>query len=294
MKTRSLRDPGVGAASMTLREAAAYGAEQIRQAGIENPARDAEMLLLYTTGLSRIDLITRPDRILTVGEKSRYLEAIARRKLSEPVQYITGEREFYGLRFTVTPDVLIPRPETEHLVEAALERIPVDSPMRIADVGTGSGAIAVALAHSRPRAEVTALDISPAALRIAESNAHAQMVASRIRFLESDLLEAVQHEQFDIIVSNPPYIAHSERDSLNAEVRKYEPAKALFAGPTGLEIYQQLIPQAANTLASGGWLLMEIGAGQDSQLRQLLEGWNEVSFLPDLQGILRVAIAQRP
>jgi release factor glutamine methyltransferase len=279
---------------MTLREAAAYGAEQIRQAGIENPARDAEMLLLYTTGLSRIDLITRPDRILTVGEKSRYLEAIARRKLSEPVQYITGEREFYGLRFTVTPDVLIPRPETEHLVEAALERIPVDSPMRIADVGTGSGAIAVALAHSRPRAEVTALDISPAALRIAESNAHAQMVASRIRFLESDLLEAVQHEQFDIIVSNPPYIAHSERDSLNAEVRKYEPAKALFAGPTGLEIYQQLIPQAANTLASGGWLLMEIGAGQDSQLRQLLEGWNEVSFLPDLQGILRVAIAQRP
>ncbi len=120
------------------------------------------------------------------------------------------------------------------------------------------------------------------------------MVASRIRFLESDLLEAVQHEQFDIIVSNPPYIAHSERDSLNAEVRKYEPAKALFAGPTGLEIYQQLIPQAANTLASGGWLLMEIGAGQDSQLRQLLEGWNEVSFLPDLQGILRVAIAQRP
>jgi release factor glutamine methyltransferase len=294
MKIRSLRDPGVGAASMTLREAAAYGAEQIQQAGIKNPARDAEMLLLHTTGLSRIDLITRPDRILTVSEENLYVEAIARRKLSEPIQYITGEREFYGLRFTVTPDVLIPRPETEHLVEAALERIPVDSPMRIVDVGTGSGAIAVALAHSRPLTKVTALDISPAALKIAESNAAAHNVASRIRFLESDLLEAVQHEQFDIIVSNPPYIADSERDSLNAEVREYEPAKALFAGPTGLEIYQQLIPQAAKALVSGGWLLMEIGAGQDSQLRQLLEGWNEVSFLPDLQGILRVAIAQRP
>jgi release factor glutamine methyltransferase len=277
---------------MTLREAAAYGAEQIQQAGIENPARDAEMLLLHTTGLSRIDLITRPDRILTVGEENRYMEAIARRKLSEPIQYITGEREFYGLRFTVTRDVLIPRPETEHLVEAALERIPVDSPMRIADVGTGSGAIAVALAHSRPRAEVTALDISPAALKIAESNAAAHNVA--IRFRESDLLEAVQHEQFDIIVSNPPYIADSERDSLNTEVREYEPAKALFAGPTGLEIYRQLIPQAAKALVSGGWQLMEIGAGQDSQLRKLLEGWQEVNFLPDLQGILRVAIARRP
>ena len=194
----------------------------------------------------------------------------------------------------MTPDVLIPRPETEHLVEAALERIPLDQPIEIADVGTGSGAIAVALAVARPQARITAIDISPAALEVAKKNAVAHGVGDGVRFSESDLLEAVGEETFDMIVSNPPYIAEVDRETLAAEVRDFEPAGALFAGPSGLEIYERLIPQAAERLRNGGWLLLEIGAGQELSLRQLLLGWNNVGFVDDLQGIARVAVAQRP
>ncbi len=195
-------------------------------------------------------------------------------------------------RFAVSPDVLIPRPETEHLVEALLARMPHDRPVRIADVGTGSGAIAVALAYALPQARILALDISKAALRIASMNAQQNGVAGRIRFVESDLLNGAGDEQFDAIVSNPPYVALSEREGLEIQVRDYEPEEALFAGPTGLEIYQRLIPQAQTCLKRGGWLLVEMGAGQQSALLRLLEGWGGVAFVSDLQGIPRVAIAQ--
>ena len=278
---------------MTLREAIFYARNQLQQAGNKNPARDAELLLLHATGLSRTDLLTQPDRPLSPSEARQYLQLIVRRERSEPIQYITGEREFYGLTFVVTPDVLIPRPETEHLVEAALERIPPNTPFHIADVGTGSGAIAVALAVARPLAKLTAIDISPEALRIAKQNASAHQVDERLDFVEANLFAGAAASSIDMIVSNPPYIANGERATLDAEVREFEPATALFAGPTGLEIYERLIPQAANALKPGGWLLMEIGAGQQLQLSQLLKGWSSVSFVPDLQGIPRVAVAQR-
>jgi release factor glutamine methyltransferase len=191
----------------------------------------------------------------------------------------------------VTPDVLIPRPETEHLVEALLARVPHDAALRVADVGTGSGAIAVALAHALPRAQVTALDISPAALAVAQGNARDHGVEGRMRFVASDLLTAVQGERFDAIVSNPPYIANSE--VLETQVRDYEPHTALFAGATGLEVYTRLIPQAHEALIEGGWLMLEIGHGQRDALEALLAGWKDVEFGDDLQGIARVAIARR-
>ncbi len=283
---------GTGGGGGTPREALAGAAKLLERAGNKHPAQDAELLLLYATGLSRTDLITRSERPLSSVEARKYRELIARRERSEPIQYITGEREFYGLRFVVTSDVLIPRPETEHLVEAALVRIPPDAPFHIADVGTGSGAIAVALAVARPLAKVTAIDISSAALQIAKENASAHQVAELIEFLEANLLEGVAASSFDMVVSNPPYIANGERETLDAEVREFEPATALFAGPTGVEIYERLVPQAANALRPGGWLLLEIGAGQQLQLSQLLKDWSNVSFVPDLQGIPRVALAQ--
>ncbi|MFT4112923.1 peptide chain release factor N(5)-glutamine methyltransferase [Silvibacterium sp.] len=260
--------------------------------------RDAELLLLHTLSKDRVWLLMHPDAEVSAEAQAAFAEKIARRARHEPIQYVTGEQELYGLAFRVTPAVLIPRPETEHLVEAALERIPQkqktareehESPARILDIGTGSGAIAVTLAHQLPQAEITAVDFSPAALEIAKENAARHGV--RIRFLESDLLAAVAGEHFDMIVSNPPYVPSV--DVLEPQVRDYEPSSALYAGVDGLDIYKRLIPQAHAALRRGGWLLMEIGHGQREALTALLSGWEDVSFLDDLQGIPRVALARR-
>ncbi len=268
--------------------------KELAAEGIPTAVQDAQLLLLHAAGINRASLLAHPERMLSVQELKRYRQLIDRRKHHEPIQYITGEREFYGLTFKVGSGVLIPRPETEHLVEAALDRIPAGTPARIVDVGTGSGAIAIALAVARPFLSILATDISAAALEIAKSNAAAHGVDERVRFDESDLLASLEHGRLDMVVSNPPYIASGERQTLDAEVREFEPATALFAGPTGVEIYERLIPQAANALRPGGWLLMEIGAGQQLQLSQLLKDWSNVSFILDLQGIPRVAVAQRP
>ena len=246
---------------------------------------------MYALGRDRTYLLTHPEAQLTVEQTANFEESIARRTRHEPIQYITGEQEFFGLKFRVTPDVLIPRPETEHLVEAALERADRGAPQRIADIGTGSGAIAVALAHALQQVSITALDISPRALAVAQSNADIHGVGRRIRFCESDLLEAVAGERFDMIVSNPPYVAEDE--VLEPQVRDYEPASALFAGAEGLDVYRRLIPQAQAALNPGGWLLLEIGHGQRGALTKLLADWNNVSFVADLQGIPRVACAPR-
>lgn len=278
---------------MAVRDALRVAAAQLAAAGVVNSGRDAELLLLHMAQISRAELISNPDRRLSASEWHLYRAWIARRKNFEPVQYIIGEREFYGLTFKVTSGVLIPRPETEHLVEAALERIPLDMPWRIADVGTGSGAIAIALAVARPLATVSAIDISVAALGIAKENAATNGVSDRVSFRQADLLDNAGDGEFDMVVSNPPYIADGEREVLDAEVREYEPPQALFAGPTGFEIYERLIPQAAQLLRHGGWLLMEIGAGQHMQLSRLLKDWSNVSFVPDLQGIHRVVLATR-
>ncbi len=242
-------------------------------------------------GRDRAWLLTHPDAQLTGEQPDQFDEWVERRARHEPVQYIVGETEFYGLTLRVTPDVLIPRPETEHVVEALIERVPRDRPLRICDVGTGSGAIAVTLAHALPSAELTALDISPAALNIARENAERHGVADRILFARSDLLAEVRGKTFDAVVSNPPYVADTE--VLEAQVRLYEPRGALYAGPTGLEVYERLIPQAREALAANGWLLLEIGQGQREAVARLLLDWNDVNFVADLQGIPRVAIAQR-
>ena len=277
---------------LSLRQALAQGTKALEDVSLQ-PHRDAELLLLRLIGRDRTFLLTHPDAILTEDQAAQYDEWLRRRAIHEPIQYILGEQEFYGLSFAVTPDVLIPRPETEHLVEALLARVPHDMPLTIADIGTGSGAIAIALAHTLRDAQVAALDISEAALAIARCNAETHQVADRVRFLKSDLLSAVAGESFDAIVSNPPYVAEADRATLEPQVRDYEPAFALFAGPSGLDIYERLIPQAQLALKPGGWLLMEIGQGQREALAQLLSGWTNVSFINDLQGIPRIACAQR-
>ena len=253
--------------------------------------RDAELLLLRVLGRDRAWLLAHPESELTPDQAQQYESWVAQRARHEPVQYIVGEQEFFGLAMRVTPAVLIPRPETEHLVEALLERVPKEAPLRICDVGTGSGAIAVALAHALPNAQVTALDISTHALEVARQNADAHGVADRVHFLASDLLSAVRGEPFDAIVSNPPYVAESE--ILEPQVRDYEPREALYAGPTGLEMYRRLIPEAHTTLLPGGWLLLEIGHGQRDALASLLLDWDGLEFVKDLAGIPRVAIARR-
>jgi release factor glutamine methyltransferase len=274
----------------TLREALTYGVQRLLDS--TTARRDAQLLLMRAAGCDRATLLAYPERQITSDQNARYCESIERRAGSEPMQYILGEQEFYGLRFEVNSGVLIPRPETEYLVEALLSLVPADRPLRIADVGTGSGAIAVALAHALPQARVTALDNSLAALAVARSNAELHRVQGQIEFLESNLLGAIEGGLlFDAIVSNPPYIADGER--LEPQVEDYEPRNALFAGPTGLEIYQRLIPQAKRHLRPGGWLLLEIGAGQQAAIQELLSGWTEVRFVNDLQGIPRVAISRR-
>ena len=276
----------------TLQQALSAGISTLE--GITTqPRRDAELLLLRLIERDRAFLLTHPDLLLTTDQTAQYESWLRRRALHEPIQYILGEQEFFGLTFAVTPDVLIPRPETEHLVEALLACVPHDRPLRIADVGTGSGAIAVALSYALPEAQVTGLDISEAALAIAKRNAETHHVAGRMRFLTSDVLSAVASERFDAIVSNPPYVAEADRASLEPQVRDYEPSGALFAGTSGLDVYERLIPEAHAALEPGGWLLTEIGQGQRDALTQLLSGWNNVGFIDDLQGIPRVACARR-
>jgi release factor glutamine methyltransferase len=256
-----------------------------------NPRRDAEVLLAHVLRCDQAALLTHPERLLSPAESDQLESFLKRRLASEPMQYITGSQEFFGLLFEVTPAVLIPRPETEHLVEAALEHIGGEA-VRILDVGTGSGAIAVALAHARPHAHVTAVDLSVAALEVARRNAERHGVLDRVTFLQSNLLAALDSADFDVVVSNPPYIAEGE--VLETQVSNYEPESALYAGPTGLEVYERLIPEARKVLKPGGWLLLEIGFGQQPAVEGLLRGWQSVSVVHDLQGIPRVLQAQTP
>jgi release factor glutamine methyltransferase len=261
----------------------------------EYARRDAETLLLHLMAKNRAWLLAHLEDELPAEQAARFTELLDRRYHGEPIQYITGEQEFYGFPFRVTADVLIPRPETEHLVEKALELASLFLKPRIVDVGTGSGAIAVALAHNLPEAQIAALDISSAALEIARENAQRNAISDRIRFAQSDLLAVVAQERFEMVVSNPPYVPTADRDSLSIEVRKHEPALALFAGEDGLAVYRRLIPAAFAVLAAGGFLLMEIGYGQSQSVGALLAdaGFEHIEFVPDLQGIVRVACGRR-
>lgn len=255
---------------------------------------------MFVLNCDRAYLFAHPERELTADEISRYDAALAERIRGVPAQYITGHQEFWGMDFIVTPAVLIPRPETEHLIETVLECIerallPASERrknLRIADVGTGSGCIALALAKELPNAEVHATDNSAAALEVANVNAARHQLDHRTRFHQTNLLEGLQ-PPFDFVVSNPPYVGESEEDQVQLEVRKFEPRSAVFSGPNGTEVIERLIPQAHTTLRSGGWFALEISGTIAKEVEGLLQGWDHVQIRPDLQSIPRVALAQK-
>jgi len=261
----------------------------------ERARQDAESLLRHLIGKDKAWLIVHWEDSLRDEQAADYMELLERRYKGEPMQYITGVTEFYGLPFRVSPAVLIPRPETELLVESVIKLAEHVQEPRIVDVGTGSGAIAVAFAHQLPNAAITAIDISAQALDIARQNAGRNRVRDRINFIEGDLLAPVAACKFDIVVSNPPYVSATDRASLAVEVREHEPALALFAGEDGLDVYRRLIPAAFAALVPGGYLAIEIGFGQSPAIAALLAepGFSGIDFVPDLQEIPRVAIAQR-
>jgi release factor glutamine methyltransferase len=283
-----------------LRQALNAAVEQLTAAQVPSPRMNAELLIMFSLDCDRAYLYAHPERELTADESQRYNEALARRVTGVPAQYITGHQEFWGLDLIVSPAVLIPRPETEHVVETVLELAKADgrgrpSPhdLRIVDVGTGSGAIALALAKELPTAEIHATDISPEALEVARANAARHELTSRIKFHQADLLTGLPHGEFDFAVSNPPYVGESEENSVQLEVRKFEPRNAVFAGPTGLEVIEQLIPQAQTVLRPRGWLVFEISGTIADRVRSLLSAWDEFAIRNDLQGIARVAIARK-
>jgi release factor glutamine methyltransferase len=283
---------------------------------VPSPRMNAELLLMFTLNCDRAHLYAHPERELTAEEQSRYEAALAERVRGVPAQYITGHQEFWGMDLIVTPAVLIPRPETEHLIETVLELLTSDpsprtsdlrlsiseppprdsssevlsprSAVRILDVGTGSGAIALALAKELPQAEIHATDNSLAALEIARANAARHQLTNRIQFHQTDLLTGLPDNYFNLVASNPPYVGESEADQVQLEVRKFEPRSAVFAGPTGVEVIARLIPQAKAALKPGGWLVIEISGTVADGVRKLLRDWDEVRFTPDLQSIPRV------
>ncbi len=293
-----------GAAVCDVRAALARGVAALTAASVDSPALAAELLLMHVLGRDRAWLYAHPECALDARQLADYRGLLERRAAGVPTQYLTGTQEFWGLEFEVTRDVLIPRPETEHLVEVALERLGArrEETLRIADVGTGSGCLAVALAKECPRARVTATDISPAALLVAARNAARHGVAERVEFREMNLLSSLlpalrlpEGSRFDLIVSNPPYVARNEEAQLQREVRDHEPAQALYGGADGLDLYPALVSEAGSLLEAGGIFVVEVGHGAADCVRSLFqdEAWTEVAVTPDLAGIPRVLSAQR-
>ncbi len=278
-----------------------WTADYLQQRGVESPRLEAEMLLAHVRGCPRIALYTSFAEVADDKLRNEFRELVKQRAAGKPVAYLVGRREFYSLPFRVTPDVLIPRPETEFVVVGLTDLLkPHASPeggWQIADVGTGSGVIGICLAKWLPTAHVTAIDKSPAALAVARENATTIGVAERIEFVESDLFAAVPADRtFHAIVSNPPYITTAEMAELPNDVRNYEPHLALEAGPRGTEVIARLIPQSAERLQSGGWLLIEVSPMIEPAVRELLAAdarLEPLSTLNDLAGHPRVVRARR-
>lgn len=292
---------------MQLKQALASAVARLTEENVPSPRMNAELLLKFILDCDRAYLFAHPERELSQEEEARYESALVERSRGVPAQYIAGHQEFWGMDLIVTPAVLIPRPETEHLLETALELVTSDlrprtsdlsqkvlaSGIRIVDVGTGSGCIALALAKELPGAEIHATDTSASALEIARANAARLQLENRIHFAEADLLGDLRGP-FDIIVSNPPYVGESETDQVQLEVRNFEPRTAVFAGSAGTEVIARLIPQARAALRPGGWLLLEISGTIVDDVRRLLQGWEGVEVTADLQSIPRVVRAQKP
>jgi release factor glutamine methyltransferase len=286
---------------------------------------NAEVLLMFVLGADRAYLYAHPERELTPQEAARYEEVLAQRATGMPSQYITGHQEFWGLDFVVSPAVLIPRPETEHLVEAVLELARGVQRPKLVDVGTGSGCVALALAHELPNAEVYAVDLSAEALEIARANAARLQLDKRVRFLQCNVLDPVLEKtlpvipsedfspsrepalslskgtcfselrDFDFVISNPPYVAFSEADKVQKSVQEFEPRMAVFAGLHGTDVIVPLIEQGHGVLKPGGWLALEIGYSMRDEVVNLLSPtmWDDIRIVPDLQGIPRVVMAKK-
>jgi release factor glutamine methyltransferase len=320
---------------MDIRGALKEGIAQLRQANAPSFTLAAELLLLHVLSRNRTWLYAHPEEILSDTEAQRFLDLIARRAAGEPTQHLTGKQEFWGLEFEVTPDVLIPRPETEHVIEVALDRLALrelranrppkstGAGLQVADIGTGSGCIAITLAKELPAANFLATDISPAALAVAKRNAIRHAVADRIEFTEANLLSPVGAQQaapqpgkiennappvlgrprisshvsslFDLIASNPPYIGRREANSLAREVRDHEPHTALFGGDEGYELYANLITDSAKRLKPGGILVLELGHNSLPAVQPLLDAsaWTNIAVTNDLAGIPRILAAER-
>lgn len=322
---------------MDVRSALKQGLARLRAAGVPSFTLAAELLLLHVLGRDRTWLYAHPEELVSESDAERYSGLLARRTAGEPTQYITGKQEFWGLEFEVTPDVLIPRPETEHVVEVALDRVAVreiragrrqtliGEGLQIADLGTGSGCIAIALAKELTGARFVATDSSAGALAVAKRNAARHAVADRICFVECNLLleaaampvgaqlhpeprrnaapllgatidsRAAVPRLFDLVVSNPPYIGRREKPTLMREVRDHEPEIALYGGEEGYEFYAELIAQAARRLKTGGLLVLELGHNSLPAVQPLLEvpTWTNASVTNDLAGIVRVIAAEK-
>jgi release factor glutamine methyltransferase len=290
-----------------VHEVLRQGIGRLSQADVPSFTLAAELLLLHVTGRDRTWIYSHPEELLSPAEIAAFFALVDRRCQGEPTQHLTGRQEFWGLEFEVTPDVLIPRPETEHVVEVALDRLAVRelragrSPklsgesVAIVDIGTGSGCIAMALAKELPSAIIYASDISAAALGVARRNAERLGFAARIRLLESHLFDAFLPLKFDLVVSNLPYIGRREADSLPREVRDYEPALALYGGEQGYELFGALVAQTQSFLKPGGLLVMELGHDSLPAVQPLLEtpAWANIAVTNDLAGIPRVLSAER-
>lgn len=284
---------------MNLGEALFLAKGKLLRCAVPSPSLNAEVLLQRLLREEKVYLWAHPERTLSAEEERQYFEWVERRCQGEPAQYITGWQEFWGMGFQVTPEVLIPRPETEHVVETVLKLNSASAPV-IVDVGTGSGCIAVALAKELPQARIYAVDKSKPALLIAARNAEAQGLNSHIEWAWSDLLSYFElegfQEGFDFVVSNPPYVPRTDRHGLPREVRLYEPATALHsAHEDAVEVYRRLISQALPRLRCGGFLVVEIGEGQEAGLRSLFDpsAWSDINSICDLQGIPRVLQARK-
>jgi len=307
---------------MQLKQALASAVEHLEASDVGSPRMNAETLLMFVLGCDRAYLYAHPERELTPEEQAGYDEALAQRATGVPSQYITGHQEFWGLDFVVTPAVLIPRPETEHLVEAVLELARGVSRPKLVDVGTGSGCVALALAHELKDAEVYAVDLSAAALEIARANAARLQLEQRVQFLLCNVLKPIDNnsavpndaavipsEDFspsrgtcfsdlhdlDFVVSNPPYVGFSEADKVQRSVFEFEPRMAVSAGENGLDVIGPLVKQAHEALIPGGWLALEIGYSMRDAVVALPHPtmWDDIRVVPDLQGIPRVVLAKK-
>jgi len=284
----------VASRTWTIREVLDWATQDFTARGIDSPRLDAELLVAMAIGTDRVGLYLDLNRPLIGEELSAIRPLVARRRGREPVAYILGHRDFYGRRFKVTPAVLIPRPDTETLVEQALQCIPRDAPCKVLDVGTGSGAIAVTIAAERPLTTVTATDISEAALAVAAANAEQHEVASRVRFELADLLGDA--EPYDVIVSNPPYVARFQIDTLPPEIREHEPMTALEAGEEGLDVIKALLSATQPASVGGAQLLIEIGEGQSASVIDFATArtaWRLVGVHRDINRIERVVHLRR-